>query len=40
LCKSKIPFANYILKLGEEEKIETLQYFKKLAEEIETYFNQ
>lgn len=37
---SKVSLANHILKLGEEEKTETLQHFKKLAEEIEIYFNQ
>ncbi|WP_027003758.1 hypothetical protein [Hugenholtzia roseola] len=37
---SKISFANHISSMNETEKNEALQHFKKLAEEIETFFNQ
>jgi hypothetical protein len=37
---SKVSFAHHISNLNEDQKNEALQHFKKLAEEIETFFNQ
>lgn len=37
---SKVSFANYIIKLDESEKNEALKDFRKLAEEIQTFFNK
>ncbi len=36
---SKVSFANHILNMSDADKNEALQHFKKLAEEVETFFN-